>query len=157
MEFTHLKELVSLFNEGDMAKLKLKNGEFELVLEKAYGSVQVAAPTMVATQSVAQTPVVSAAHNSVVEAVVASTPLQNSGEKINSPMVGTFYRSPSPGADVFVKVGSVVRKGSPVGIIEAMKIMNEIEAEFDCKIVEILVEDGQPVEYDMPLFRVERV
>ena len=72
-------------------------------------------------------------------------------------MVGTFYRAPSPDSPPFVKVGDTVRKGQTIGIIEAMKIFNEIEAEFDCKILEILVEDGQPVEYDMPLFLVERL
>ena len=75
---------------------------------------------------------------------------------INSPMVGTFYKAPSPGAPAFVKIGDSVNTGQTVGIIEAMKIMNEIEAEFDCKIIEILVEDGQPVEFDTPLFVVEK-
>jgi len=72
-------------------------------------------------------------------------------------MVGTFYRAPSPDAAPFVNVGDTVRKGQTIAIIEAMKIMNELEAEFDCKILEILVENGQPVEYDMPLFRVEKL
>jgi acetyl-CoA carboxylase biotin carboxyl carrier protein len=79
------------------------------------------------------------------------------GLSIKSPMVGTFYKSPAPGAAPFAKIGDVIRKGQPVGIIEAMKIMNEIEAEFDCKILDILVDDGQPVEYDMPIFTVEKV
>ena len=72
-------------------------------------------------------------------------------------MVGTFYRSPSPDSPPFVNVGDTVRKGQTLCILEAMKIMNELEAEFDCKILDILVEDGQPVEYDMPLFLVEKV
>ena len=72
-------------------------------------------------------------------------------------MVGTFYRAPSPDSPPFVKVGDRVSKGQTIGIIEAMKIFNEIDAEFDCKVLEILVEDGQPVEYDMPLFLVERL
>lgn len=79
------------------------------------------------------------------------------GLSIKSPMVGTFYKSPSPGAAAFAKVGDVVRKGQPIAIIEAMKIMNELEAEFDCKILDILVADGQPVEFDMPIFLVEKV
>ncbi|EAI8101671.1 acetyl-CoA carboxylase, biotin carboxyl carrier protein, partial [Campylobacter coli] len=69
----------------------------------------------------------------------------------------TFYQAPSPGAAPFVKVGSSVKKGDTIAIIEAMKIMNEIEAEFDCRIVEILVADGQPVEFGMPLFTVEKL
>jgi acetyl-CoA carboxylase biotin carboxyl carrier protein len=72
-------------------------------------------------------------------------------------MVGTFYRAPSPDSPPFVKEGDKVSKGQTLCIIEAMKIFNEIEAEFDCKILEILVEDGQPIEYDMPLFLVEKL
>ena len=71
-------------------------------------------------------------------------------------MVGTFYAAPSPDTTPFVKVGQRVRKGDVVGIIEAMKIMNEIEAEFDCQISELLVFDGQPVEFGLPLFGVEK-
>ena len=78
-------------------------------------------------------------------------------DKILSPMVGTYYASPSPDSPVFVKEGDVVKKGQPLAILEAMKIMNELEAEFDCKILKILVEDGKPVEYDMPLFVVEKI
>ena len=76
---------------------------------------------------------------------------------IKSPMVGTFYIAPSPGSEPFVKAGDVVRKGQTIAIIEAMKIMNEIEAEFDCRIVTMLAEDGEPVEFGMPLFGVEKV
>jgi acetyl-CoA carboxylase biotin carboxyl carrier protein len=72
-------------------------------------------------------------------------------------MVGTFYKSPSPDAAPFVKVGDVVKKGQTLCILEAMKIMNEIDAEFDCKIVNILVDDSSPVEYNMPIFEVEKV
>ena len=76
-------------------------------------------------------------------------------EEIKSPMVGTFYRSPAPDAEPYVHVGSVVQKGQVLCIIEAMKLLNEIEAEFACRIVEILVENAQPVEYNQPLFNVE--
>ena len=72
-------------------------------------------------------------------------------------MVGTFYAAPSPDSPDFVKVGDVVKKGQVLGILEAMKIMNELEADFDCKIVDILVTNGQAVEYDMPLFAVEKL
>ena len=82
---------------------------------------------------------------------------RKSNDTINSPMVGTFYKAPSPGASPFASVGQSIRKGECVGIIEAMKIMNEIEAEFDCRIVKMLVEDGQPVEYGMALYEVEKL
>ena len=76
---------------------------------------------------------------------------------IKSPFVGTFYGSPSPGKPTYVKVGDKVKVGQTLCILEAMKIMNEVEAEFDCKILEILVKDGSPVEYDMPIFVVEKL
>ncbi len=79
------------------------------------------------------------------------------GETINSPMVGTYYASPSPEASVFVKSGDMVKAGQTLCILEAMKIMNEVEAEYDCKIIEVLVKDGNPVEYDMPLFLIEKI
>jgi acetyl-CoA carboxylase biotin carboxyl carrier protein len=79
------------------------------------------------------------------------------GTTINSPMVGTFYKAPSPDASPFVKVGDTIRKGQPLCILEAMKIMNEIDAEFDCKILKILVDDSQAVEFDTPIFEVEKI
>ena len=80
-----------------------------------------------------------------------------SGDYIKSPMVGTFYMAPSPGAEPFLRKGDVIKKGQTLCILEAMKIMNEIESEFNCKIIDILVEDGQAIEYDMPLFLVEKI
>jgi acetyl-CoA carboxylase biotin carboxyl carrier protein len=76
--------------------------------------------------------------------------------EIKSPMVGTLYRAPAPDADPYVQVGTTVSKGQVLCIIEAMKLMNEIEAEFACRIVEILIDNGQPVEYNQPLFKVEK-
>lgn len=78
------------------------------------------------------------------------------GEFIESPIVGTFYRSPSPDSPAFVEEGTKVKEGDTICILEAMKVMNELEADFDCKIVDILVENGQMVEYGTPMFRVER-
>ncbi len=85
----------------------------------------------------------------------AVAPAKNLVE-IKSPMVGTFYRAPAPDADPYVQVGTTVSKGQVLCIIEAMKLMNEIEADFSCRIVEVLVENTQPVEYNQPLFRVEK-
>ncbi len=79
------------------------------------------------------------------------------GETINSPMVGTYYASPSPEAGAFVKAGDMVKTGQTLCILEAMKIMNEVEAEYDFKVIEVLVKDGSPVEYDMPLFLIEKI
>jgi acetyl-CoA carboxylase biotin carboxyl carrier protein len=102
--------------------------------------------------SVAQAPVSST--TSVSEEKSSSSAI---GITINAPMVGTYYSSPSPDSPAFVGIGDVVRKGQTLCILEAMKIMNEVEAEFDCKIVEMLVQNGSPVEYDMPIFVVEKI
>ena len=143
-----IKDLMRFFDTSDITKVKIKNGEFSIELQKGFeGGMAVAAPVAA--------PVVSAPVVNDAPAVVA--PAEKTGDSIKSPMVGTFYTAPAPGAEAFVKVGTVVKKGQAVAIIEAMKIMNEIEAEFDCRIVEIPISDGQPVEFDMPLFMVEKV
>ncbi|OQX73895.1 MAG: acetyl-CoA carboxylase, biotin carboxyl carrier protein [Campylobacteraceae bacterium 4484_4] len=151
MKQNEITELIKLFDESNISKLKINDNEFSITLEKATATPPAVAPVPAA----APTPVAAPAPAPATEE--ATAPQKTEGETINSPMVGTFYRAPSPGAAPFVKVGDTVSKGETVAIVEAMKIMNEIEAEYDCKILEILVEDGQPVEYDMPLFRVERV
>lgn len=147
MDKNEIRELMRFFDKSDITKLKIKEGEFSIELQKGYEG------------GVSYAPVVSPAPQMVAPAApIASAPaVSKEGTFIKSPMVGTFYKCPSPGAPAFASVGQVIKKGQPIGIIEAMKIMNEIEAEFDCKIVEILVEDGQPVEFDMPLFSVEKV
>ncbi len=143
-----IKDLMRFFDGSDISKVKIKNAEFSIELQKGFeGGTVVASPAPV----VVSAPAVVAS----LEAPVSET--KELGDSIKSPMVGTFYSAPAPGANTFVKVGTVVKKGQTVGIIEAMKIMNEIEAEFDCRIIEILLEDGQPVEFDMPLFAVEKV
>jgi len=108
----------------------------------------------------APTPAVTAApapQEPVVQKIEAKPECEVEGDLITSPMVGTFYQAPSPDSPPYVKVGDKVKKGQTLCIIEAMKIMNELEAEYDCEILEILVEDGQPVEFDTPLFRVKRL
>ncbi len=143
-----IKDLMRFFDGSDITKVKIKNGEFSIELQKGFegGTVVATAPVAVAT------PAVASASTDTLASVA-----EVSGDSIKSPMVGTFYSAPAPGADAFVKVGTVVKKGQTVAIIEAMKIMNEIEAEFDCRIIEIPLNDGQPVEFDMPLFMVEKV
>jgi len=156
MDKSEIRELIRIFDKSDITKLKIKEGDFSIELQKGFdGPVAYAAAPVMQAPSVtpASTTVTPAAHVGG-EASINAAP---TGLSMKSPMVGTFYKSPAPGAAPFAKVGDVIRKGQPIGIIEAMKIMNEIEAEFDCKILEILVEDGQPVEYDMPIFAVEKV
>ena len=146
MENKQINALITKFDESGLSKIKITKDGFEIEMEKATGLV--AAPV----QAVGVAPVAAAP-----VAAVASTPAAITGDTIDSPMVGTFYASPSPESAPFVKVGDTIKKGQAVAVLEAMKIMNELEAEFDCKILEILVTDGQAVEYDMPMFVVEKI
>lgn len=146
MTTKEIKELIRFFDNCETTKLKIKNGDFSLELQKGQDIITQA------PQAIPQNfPTAPIAPNEEPKAPVQS------GLTINSPMVGTFYVAPAPGSPAFVKKGDKVNKGQSIGIIEAMKIMNDIEAEFDCKIIDILVEDGQPIEFDMPLFAVEKI
>jgi acetyl-CoA carboxylase biotin carboxyl carrier protein len=155
MDFKDIKELIRVFDKSELNKLKVKEGEFEISMQRGFeGGVTTVTTSAPVAQSISvAAPVVPSVSNVSVESV--STP--KTGDVINSPMVGTFYSSPSPESPAFVSVGDVVKKGKTLCILEAMKIMNEVEAEFDCKILEILVTDGSPVEYDMPIFVVEKL
>jgi acetyl-CoA carboxylase biotin carboxyl carrier protein len=150
MKQDDIKELIKIFDKSDITKLKIEDKDFTISLSKEATIVTQAPITQVSTPLPTTTP---------LETEIPLSPIETKTSAeltINSPMVGTFYKAPSPGAPAFVKIGDSVNTGQTVGIIEAMKIMNEIEAEFDCKIIEILVEDGQPVEFDTPLFVVEK-
>jgi oxaloacetate decarboxylase alpha subunit len=157
MELKDIKELVQILNETDISEINLESDGTKISIRKG-GKV------------VAQDNSAVAAPAPIVEEVKAAQPAQAptaqpkaeekpavEGEKIEAPMVGTFYTSPAPDAAPFVKVGDVINAGDTLCIIEAMKLMNEIEAEFKCKIIDVLVEDGEPIEYGQPLFIVERV
>lgn len=154
MDFKDIKELIRVFDKSELNKLKVKEGEFEISMQRGFenGFTTVTTSAPVAQTATFSAPVVTSAPVAVETASVAK-----SGDIINSPMVGTYYSSPSPESPSFVEVGGTVKKGQTLCILEAMKIMNEVEAEFDCKILEILVKDGSPVEYDMPIFVVEKL
>ncbi len=142
------------FDESGLSRLKVEKEGFSLEFEKAtVATVAAAAPAPAPAAAAAPT----TAATSAAPASNEPAALSDNCEYILSPMVGTFYEAPSPDSPPFVKVGDIVKKGQTLAILEAMKIMNELEADFDCKIVEILVKNGQAVEYDMPLFAVERV
>ena len=151
MDFKEIKELIRVFDKSALNKLKVKDGEFEISMQTGFegGTVvtTAAAPVMAAPVAAPVTDV----------ATPIAAPAAISGDTIDSPMVGTYYSSPSPEAPAFIKVGDTVKKGQTLCILEAMKIMNEVEAEFDCKIIEMLVKDGDPVEFDMPIFTVEKI
>ena len=155
MDFKDIKELIRVFDKSELNKLKVKEGEFEISMQRGFEGVVTtvsAAPAVAAPVAAVSAPVATVNVASTETATTAK-----SGDMINSPMVGTFYSSPSPESPAFVNVGDTVKKGQTLCILEAMKIMNEVEAEFDCKILEILVKDGSPVEYDMPIFIVEKI
>ena len=156
MDFKEIKELIRVFDKSELNKLKVKEGEFEVAMQKGFEGGTVVTTSAVATPAPVAAPAV-AAPVAAPASVEAAISVAVSGDTINAPMVGTFYASPSPEAPAFVKEGDTVKKGQTLCILEAMKIMNEVEAEFDCKIVKILVDDASPVEYDMPIFEVEKL
>jgi len=145
MDWKQIKELMREFDESGLSRMRISQDSFEMEFEKQTASL----PPVVPAPSVAPA--------AELSAPVSQESAVETGEQLLSPMVGTFYRSPSPDSAPFVSVGDTVKKGQPIAILEAMKIMNELEAEFDCKILELLVEDGQAVEYDMPIYRVEKL
>lgn len=152
MNFEEIKELIWIVNESNISKVEIKNGEFEITVEKGRDEVVVESkpPKAVEAEEISQ-PETHANTDSTISSddrVIVT---------LNSPMVGTFYAAPAPNAPRFVNVGDKVSKGQTIAILEAMKIMNEWEAEFDCKILKVLVEDGQPVEYGTPIFEVEKL
>jgi acetyl-CoA carboxylase biotin carboxyl carrier protein len=151
MDLRKLKKLIDLVQESGIGEIEITEGE-----EKVRISRQAAAPMLVASppmQAFAAGP--APAGVGALPAAPAAAPAQPAGHTLKSPMVGTFYRAPSPGAPSFVEVGQSVSKGQTLCIIEAMKLLNEIESDASGTIKAILVENGQPVEYGQPLFLIE--
>ena len=154
MDLRKLKTLIDLVSESNVSELEITEADGKVRIVKA-GAQPVVVQTVAAAPAmapVAAAPVAAAAPAAAPAA--AEAPVET-GHVVKSPMVGTFYRASSPGAKAFAEVGDVVKAGQPVCIIEAMKIMNEIEADQDGTITKILVDNGQPVEYGQPLFIVE--
>lgn len=154
MDLRKLKTLIDLVSESGVAELEITEGDDRVKIVNRVGAAPVAAaaPAVIATPVVASA-APSAAPAPAVAAEPAAAPVAAEDTRtINSPMVGTFYRAPSPGAKPFADVGQKVKAGDTVCIIEAMKLLNEIETEYDGVIKEILVENGQPVEFGQPLF-----
>ena len=152
MDLRKLKTLIDLVSESNVSELEITEAEGKVRIVKSAG-VAVAAPVVMAAP-VAAAPAVAAA--AVTEAApVAEAPAAAAGHTVKSPMVGTFYRSASPGAAPFVQIGSVVKEGDTLCIVEAMKILNEIESDKSGTVTQILCENGQAVEYGQPLFIIE--
>ena len=148
MDLRKLKKLIDLVQESGIAELEITEGEEKVRIVKG-GAVVVTGPSPVAT--VGSPP--GAPHPAApADATGAKPEPDQEGHGVKAPMVGTFYRSPSPDAKPFIEVGQAVKEGDTICIIEAMKLMNEIEADASGVVKAILVENGQPVEYGQPLF-----
>jgi acetyl-CoA carboxylase biotin carboxyl carrier protein len=152
MDLRKLKTLIDLVAESGIAEIEVTEGEDKVRIVKH-------PPTVVAAAAPALVPTVVAGSAAPLPAPAAAAPAAAepapeppAGNIVKSPMVGTFYRSPSPGAKAFVELGQAVKPGDTLCIIEAMKLLNEIEAEVAGEVKEILLENGQPVEYGQPLF-----
>ncbi len=152
MDLRKLKTLIDLVSDSNVSELEITEAEGKVRIVKS-GPAPVAMVTQMAAP-VAAAPVAAAAPTAapVAAPVVEAAP---AGHQVKSPMVGTFYRSSSPGAKAFVEVGNQVKEGDTICIIEAMKILNEIEADKSGTITQILAENGQAVEYGAPLFIIE--
>lgn len=150
MEYEKIKQLMD-----DMGNSKLSSIDIEfpdgikIKMEK-----KIEAKTVVVEKYEETEPVVEKAERSVVEEKSSQVETVKEGNIVKSPMIGTFYTKPSPTSNPYVEVGMQVKKGDVLCIVEAMKLMNEIESEYDGKIVEVLVKDGEPVDYGKPLFRI---
>lgn len=160
MDFKQIQELIKLVNESNLGEVTIEQKEFKISIKaKEEQITQIVASSMPSAPVYSQLPHAApqASLPQASAAPAASEPAAASSNTITikSPMIGTFYRRPSPDKPNFVEVGSEVSPGKVVCIIEAMKLFNEIESEVKGKIVKILVEDASPVEYDQPLFLVE--
>jgi acetyl-CoA carboxylase biotin carboxyl carrier protein len=150
MDLRKLKTLIDLVSESNVSELEITEAEGKVRIVKGGGAVvqqMMAAPVLPAAAPAAAAPAAAAAAEAAPAAV--------QGHTVKSPMVGTFYRSSAPGAKAFVDIGSQVKEGDTVCIIEAMKILNEIEADKSGTIKQILGENGQAVEFGQPLFIIE--
>ena len=154
MDLRKLKTLIDLVSESGVAELEITEGDDRVKIVNRVGAAPVAAaaPAVIATPVVASAAPAAAPAPAVAAEPAAAPVAAEDTRTINSPMVGTFYRAPSPGAKPFADVGQKVKAGDTVCIIEAMKLLNEIETEYDGVIKEILVENGQPVEFGQTLF-----
>ncbi|MDF6016377.1 acetyl-CoA carboxylase biotin carboxyl carrier protein [Vibrio harveyi] len=166
MDIRKIKKLIELVEESGIAELEISEGEESVRISRSgpaaapapvhYAAAPVAAPAPVAAAPVAAPAPVAAAPVADAPAMAAEAPAAvPAGHQVLSPMVGTFYRSPSPDAKSFVEVGQSVNAGDTLCIVEAMKMMNQIEADKSGVVTAILVEDGQPVEFDQPLVVIE--
>jgi acetyl-CoA carboxylase biotin carboxyl carrier protein len=161
MDFKQIQELIKMINKSNIGEVSIEEKGFKLTIKQKEEPVQqlIAAPIQTQPVAAMSAPPLAASQPAATAAAekpskAAEAPAGNT-VTIKSPMIGTFYRSPSPDKSSFVNVGDEVEPGKVVCIIEAMKLFNEIESEVKGRIVKVLAEDASPVEYDQPLFLVE--
>lgn len=150
-----LEEIGSLaeaLKKNDLERIKIKNGDCEIVIE---AKRKCPPPPPMPSMGAAMQPMVNVTAAAATEIAPAAKTEEVKGNVVKSPIVGTFYSSPSPDKAPFVKVGDTVRKGDVIMIIESMKLMNEVQSDFDGTVKEILVENGQAVEFDQPIMIIE--
>ena len=154
MDIRKVKKLIELLESSDIAEIEIKEGEEAVRISRASSSIPMPVQTYAAAPVAAPAPTPSAPAPAAAAESEESASKKLRGNVIKSPMVGTFYRSPSPSSPAFVEVGQHVKVGDVICIVEAMKMMNQIEAGRSGVIEAILVEDGEPVEFDQPLVTI---
>lgn len=156
MDLKEIKKILDMIAESEVNQVTIEEGDFKIKVKKTADVVQGSAPVqyqMPAPQQAPAQPQSSAPQTAPQGGETSEAGgTESEGNVVKSPIVGTFYRSPSPDADAFIKVGDTVEKGQTLCIVEAMKIMNEIESEFSGEVKKILVENGEAVEFEQPLF-----
>ena len=161
MDVKDLKQLIKMITETDITEFEMDNAEEKIVIKRGHHTevVQVAAPAYMQAPAPMAAPaaVAAPAASAPAASAVPAAAVEAVGETINSPIVGTFYRAASPEAAPFAEVGQVIEKGQALCLVEAMKLFNEIEAEFKCKILKVCVENAQPVEFGQTLFVIEKL
>lgn len=147
MNIKELKEMINLMNDNGLTELEMEKDGTRIKLKKTVSSENFNGPIMVEKQFIPKAP-----HEKTAPEEIKKAP---SGVEIKAPMVGTFYRAPSPESPPYVEVGQIIEVGQVICIIEAMKLMNEIKSEIKGKITEIIVDNAEPVEFGQPMFLIE--
>lgn len=158
MDFKQIKELIELVNNTELSEVTIEKEDYRIVVKnkkQAITQMPIAMPQMMPAMPQAAAAPVQQAEAPKQEAAKPAADDTSNLITIKSPMIGTFYRSPSPDKPPHVKVGDTIEVGSPLCLVEAMKLFNEIESEVAGRIVKVLIDDASPVEYDQPLFLVE--